>query len=1023
MALSDWVKKASDLAKRVRAGSGELPEGRSKPAEVQPKPTGQSQAARSGGAARRVVSAAAVLKPKEDRFSTRRVALYTETIALAGVVIFCFKAYQVLLGGWPSIGNLFPPREKTFDGISCIGSTQGYLWVADADGLTRVRLGHRFNGFRDFTDNLPSREVTAMKAGRRELWVGTMKGLVRYDGRGFRKLGRREMLSHLAVSVIERDSSGRLWVGTTQDGLFSGNPKSWRQYKDSLPSPYVTALAASSKGGVWVGHYGGGILRVDTDQTERLRLPSSLNSKPIMAIIEHQPGRLLLMTEDGLYETVRGETKRVVIEGLRPKETPVSMVNSDARGVCVATSLGRLFRVDVRAMKAVPVIFDRSVKALGTDGEWLLIGTAGSVYRLGTGRSEPLTDWASFFDLGTYRSPSADIPLDWSDGRFKDAAGLLAWTVFLLAAVLRLRSIRWKYSAERYGWRIGALRWAEILLILLGIVFTVEYFGFISSRSWQLLWLPAWVVAALWLLIHLYRTAKREWGERQDAFWMGFSFAIGTVGIWLWWGQGRLLPAILTCAVGGIFLSRSLRGLREGKWRGGKLAWGIVLFFFQGFALLPPLVFGGLMWGTAAFNMGDTAPLVENLNTCPNRMTWAPDGNHAFYTVPRGKDLSLCILDGLSPGWEFLEYHLPSMEVYPAPSPESDSVAVAYRASNDTVVELVSVSGMRIWLTRLPGVPSSGWQPCWVKDGKSMIVLTKSRLGTVIWRLRRDGGDADRIMTTALDLSWPSLSKDAYRLACCSREEGHSNVAVLDLNRRSVSMLIPESYKKEAVLVFSPSDEGKAVLRFLAGVKSGLRGGLVSLRDGIHVMFRFLGWKSRLPEFWIPDSWAEREKEDTRISWKDFGLLREVILSADGRSIACIGRSRGKDRLFHMSVNGSDFRAIFRTDGRLSDLRWGPYKNRLMVTEERGSLLSPFPIRRLLLIEGLPEKLSVKSIVPFAKWISAPSFSPDGHRLVYAATDRFWSVSLWPVQSYGIFQMDLDIQVGLLAPTKAESSH
>lgn len=60
---------------------------------------------------------------------------------------------------------------------------------------------------------LPSSSITCMFATDREVWIGTLEGLVRADGRGMRTFGLEEGLP--ATNVLSLTSDGRtLWVGT-----------------------------------------------------------------------------------------------------------------------------------------------------------------------------------------------------------------------------------------------------------------------------------------------------------------------------------------------------------------------------------------------------------------------------------------------------------------------------------------------------------------------------------------------------------------------------------------------------------------------------------------------------------------------------------------------------------------------------------------------------------------------------------------------------------------------------------------
>ena len=88
-------------------------------------------------------------------------------------------------------------------------------------------------------------------------------------------------------------------------------------------------------------------------------------------------------------------------------------------------------------------------------------------------------------------------------------------------------------------------------------------------------------------------------------------------------------------------------------------------------------------------------------------------------------------------------------------------------------------------------------------------------------------------------------------------------------------------------------------------------------------------------------------------------------------------------------------------------------KNRIMVVEEGPARLgpvplAPFPVRKLLMVEGLPEAANVNVTVPFNHWLSSAQFSPDGLKIVYAAPDQFWKVALGPATTFTLFEVMLE---------------
>ena len=94
------------------------------------------------------------------------------------------------------------------------------------------------------------------------LWIGTQRGLARWDGYRMRSFLHHQADPHSLpgdfIQVLHVDAQGRLWVGTTNAGLAM-----WDRVNERfIPSPIgkngnITAMASDGSGGLWVAHAGG----------------------------------------------------------------------------------------------------------------------------------------------------------------------------------------------------------------------------------------------------------------------------------------------------------------------------------------------------------------------------------------------------------------------------------------------------------------------------------------------------------------------------------------------------------------------------------------------------------------------------------------------------------------------------------------------------------------------------------------------------------------------------------------------
>ncbi len=189
------------------------------------------------------------------------------------------------------------------------------LWVGEAGaGLDRYdpETG-RFSNYH----NIPTNSIRSLYESPLEpgvLWIGTIRGLERYDYRSgasthyTRNPDDPNSLSGNHVMCIYEDSRGRLWMGTN-NGLdqFDRNTGRFRRYPASQSwGGTVRSIVEESPGVLWLGVQGGGLIRFDVqsgtaDQYRHSpRNPYSLTSDNVNVVTLDTKGRLWIGTEAGV---------------------------------------------------------------------------------------------------------------------------------------------------------------------------------------------------------------------------------------------------------------------------------------------------------------------------------------------------------------------------------------------------------------------------------------------------------------------------------------------------------------------------------------------------------------------------------------------------------------------------------------------------------------------------------------------------------------------------------------------------
>lgn len=212
-------------------------------------------------------------------------------------------------------GDRVSGRITAADGLSgnrvrCLRMDRdGTAWIGTESGLNRWRDGK----IRVYTkaDGLSGDAVSAIfRDGSGIMWVGARNGLNRRSptDRSFEIYNRRSGLSNPYVRVITQDRRGRLLVGT-RGGLFVLNEKTGRFKQMGDIRCDVQAIYEQSKGGLWLGTNGSGLIRVEeSGDGKRVRFhfyttAEGLPNNYIFSINEDSSGRLWMSSYRGIFFT------------------------------------------------------------------------------------------------------------------------------------------------------------------------------------------------------------------------------------------------------------------------------------------------------------------------------------------------------------------------------------------------------------------------------------------------------------------------------------------------------------------------------------------------------------------------------------------------------------------------------------------------------------------------------------------------------------------------------------------------
>lgn len=195
--------------------------------------------------------------------------------------------------------------------VECMAEDgNGRLWVGTKRGVNRYDpdAGRFMQYYRSANNDssISNNNILCMLNDRRNnLWLGTLRGLNRYlpGTNNFERCVFDGLPSESTVHALADDHEENLWIGT-ETGLYVYNPhtKKIKRYKHtsdnihSISHNRISALLCDSKGRIWIGFHQQGVClySVENDDFIRFKKEDGLNDNTIRCIKEDRVGNILV---------------------------------------------------------------------------------------------------------------------------------------------------------------------------------------------------------------------------------------------------------------------------------------------------------------------------------------------------------------------------------------------------------------------------------------------------------------------------------------------------------------------------------------------------------------------------------------------------------------------------------------------------------------------------------------------------------------------------------------------------------
>jgi signal transduction histidine kinase/ligand-binding sensor domain-containing protein/DNA-binding response OmpR family regulator len=278
------------------------------------------------------------------------------------------------------------PEGLPQDSVQTILQTRdGFLWVGTERGLARFD-GLHFDVFRGTNDGgIKMNYIEVLYESRdATLWIGTREsGLIEVKNGKFVALPTADIPGGEDVTSIQQDRDGSMWLGFKNGGLghLIDGKLTVLTTKQGLSSNKIEALLTSSDGSVWVATDDGGLDRWDGQRFLVFNTKNGLPSDSVSSLFEDANGALWIGTNRGLarwksgkftlYNTKNGLSSAAVLSLYGDREGNL-WIGTDGGGLnCLTNGAIRVFNAEMGLTNNVVLSIAEDTEGsiwIGTDG-------------------------------------------------------------------------------------------------------------------------------------------------------------------------------------------------------------------------------------------------------------------------------------------------------------------------------------------------------------------------------------------------------------------------------------------------------------------------------------------------------------------------------------------------------------------------------------------------------------------------------------------------------------------------------
>ena len=167
------------------------------------------------------------------------------------------------------------------------------------------RAGAQLPYFRSIEVNKADQDIKVqviIQDHHKVLWLGTNKGLYKYDGSAFKIAPQKDVKGEANVSALFCDSKGKIWVGLKKGLILTFNSDSLEIFsnEEGTPKETITGIAEDKQGNIWFATYGEGLYFLKEKKFTNLRKENGLVDDYVYCLTSDSKGRIWCGSDGGI---------------------------------------------------------------------------------------------------------------------------------------------------------------------------------------------------------------------------------------------------------------------------------------------------------------------------------------------------------------------------------------------------------------------------------------------------------------------------------------------------------------------------------------------------------------------------------------------------------------------------------------------------------------------------------------------------------------------------------------------------